>query len=190
MTAEPPRAHHAETSPAARTAADELAAFARLFQERRAMERAPGGQRSAANLQAMTHLAPAVQRRLEFIDRSWLQQSRDGGRPLALVHQIAFGDREDYEVIAQRALAQLADAEARYRSGDVAPSDSRARHPRRSFRRRHQYPRMRRLGGGCCSPSSCMRSCCAVAARGARTTRPPPTTALPAHAHAHTERPF
>ena len=190
MTAEPRRSGHAAISSAARVAAEDLAAFARLFRERRAMERAPDGQRSRANLRAMNRLAPAVQRHLEFLGRSWLQQSRDGGRPLALVHQLAFGDREDDEGAAERALAQLASVEATYRAGDADPTDARWRGRRRSFRRRYQYPRMTRLGGALLLAivvyALVLRSCGSWGAD----DRPPPTTALPAHGHAHTERPF
>ncbi|MFA7249827.1 MAG: hypothetical protein WC273_09385 [Dehalococcoidia bacterium] len=130
---------------AARVAADELEAFIRLFEERRETEARPHGHRADSNVRAMEALAPAVQRSLEFVGRSWLHEDQ-GGRPLALVHAIAFGRAEDYEPIADRALAQLRGAEASFRTGHVGPGRSGRRRRRRSPAKRLAATRGGRIG--------------------------------------------
>jgi len=101
-------------------AADEIAAFARLFEARRAGEDA-GGSRSRANARDMDVLAQPVQRHLEHLGRAWLEGTGDGGRE-SLVALLAYGVAPDIAPHADRALAQLREAEARYRSGEVEPA--------------------------------------------------------------------
>ena len=125
----------------ARLAADELAAFARLFEERREHEVLRGENRDETNFKQMQRLTSAVQRHLEFVGQSWLHEPGQGGRPEALVHLLAFGDPAAYLAVADRALDQLHEAESAYRSGRVDISGAR--------RRRHRPPWLRwALSGG------------------------------------------
>lgn len=131
---------------AAQRAADEVAAFIRLFEERRAGERA-GDARSDANRQEMERLAPVVQRHLEHLGTAWLHDPVVGGRPAAPVHVLAFGTAVDYEPIAEAALAQLAGAEASLRSGFSGLRDPRRRRRhRRGWLMRHTSTGTRRIG--------------------------------------------
>ena len=100
------------------SAADEIGIFARLFEERRADEDA-GRERSTANAREMDLIAHSIQRRLEYIGRSWLDEAGDHGRPEALVAVLAFGRPADYHRHADQALEQLREAEALYRAGDM-----------------------------------------------------------------------
>jgi hypothetical protein len=118
-------------------AADEIAIFARLFEERRAAE-ADASERGTINAREMELVARGVQRHLEYIGRSWLEDAGDRGRPESLVAVLAFGSRADYERHADQALAQLREAEALYRAGGIdLPAASGRRRRSRGSRSRN-----------------------------------------------------
>lgn len=118
-------------------AAGQIAEFSRLFEERRAAEAAAPGtaEREPRNLRAMDALAPAVQRYLEFVGRSWINGPVEHERPMALTYVLAYGARGDYEPIAVESLAQLRHAEAAYRAGEVDLRTESRRRSRGRWRR-------------------------------------------------------
>jgi hypothetical protein len=122
--------------PSPARAADEIAAFTRLFEERRAAE-AEGEERGTVNAREMDLIAHAIQRHLEYIGRSWLEEAGDHGRPESLVALLAFGARPDYERHADQAIAQLREAEALYRTGDIDAAPMPSGRRRRRSRVRH-----------------------------------------------------
>lgn len=126
-------------------AADDIAIFAGLFESRRSAE-AAGGERDRANSRRMDVLAHTVQRHLEHIGRAWLEDAGDGRRPEALVALLAYGAAADVEPVADRALAQLREAEQRYRSGEVEALHVAPPQRRRPRGRASRWGRWLRIG--------------------------------------------
>lgn len=126
-------------------AADDIAAFAALFEARLAAD-AAGDERDRAEAHRMDLLVHTVQRHLEHIGRAWLEDAGDGRRPEALVALLAYGAANDVAPVAGRALAQLRAAELQYRSGDVDPPPLAPRHRRRQHGRARRSGRWVRVG--------------------------------------------
>jgi hypothetical protein len=94
----------------------------------------------------MDVLAHTVQRHLEHIGWAWLEDAGDEQRPEALVALLAYGTAHDIEPHADRALAQLREAEQRYRSGEVDASQVAQTRWCRARRRSHRLGRWLRIG--------------------------------------------
>ncbi len=116
-------------------AADDIAAFIHLFEDRRTAEAAPGGMRAEQNARDMHGIAHEVHRSLEYLGRSWIAEQREGSGPRAVVQVLADSTRDEYEPVADEALQQLRDAEALYRSGRIDLGAARSRRRRARIRR-------------------------------------------------------